>query len=98
MKRQGKTVAELSEALREAAARIALYRGDDQTLDLIFSIEPAHIREGNTALIEIWLDREAARLVKDGACALPAEAREQVRGLLTEGKIKAPGNIDFRMF
>jgi tetratricopeptide (TPR) repeat protein len=98
MKRRGRTTAELSEALREVAARIALSRRDDQTLDLIFSIEPAHIREGNTALIEIWLEREAARLVKNGACASLVKAREQVRGLLAEGKIKAPENIDFRMF
>jgi tetratricopeptide (TPR) repeat protein len=98
MKRQGKTVAELSEALREIAARIALSHEDDQTLDLIFSIEPAHIREGNTALIELWLDREAIRLVKSGTCAGTAEAREQVRGLLADGKLKAPGNIDFRMY
>jgi tetratricopeptide (TPR) repeat protein len=98
MKRRDTTVAELSEGLREAAARIALSRGDDQTLDLIFSIEPAHIREGNTALMEIWLEREAARLVRSGACAAPAEAKEKVRSLIASGKLKPPENIDFRMY
>jgi tetratricopeptide (TPR) repeat protein len=47
--------------LLETAARLAMKRGDDALLDTIFSLEPAHIREGNTALVDLWLEREKKR-------------------------------------
>jgi hypothetical protein len=91
-RREKRSAAELSEGLRETAALIALARGDDQTLDSIFAIEPAHLREGNNILTDIWKEREAARLVENGTCASLAEAREQA------GKLTPPRNIDFRMY
>jgi tetratricopeptide (TPR) repeat protein len=80
----------LSVPLLEAAARIALNRGNDALLDRIFSIEPVHIREGNTTLVTIWIEREIRRLTETG---IPqAEAEQQVR------KSRPPATIDFRMY
>jgi tetratricopeptide (TPR) repeat protein len=51
----------LSVPLIDAAARLAMQRGDDALLDRIFALEPAHIREGNTTLVELWFERERRR-------------------------------------
>ncbi|MDR1957180.1 MAG: hypothetical protein LBQ30_10050, partial [Treponema sp.] len=55
-------LAALPGPLLDVAARIAFARGDDALLDRIFSLEPAHIREGNTSLFDLWAAREARRL------------------------------------
>jgi len=86
----------LSVPLLDAAARIALNRGDDVLLDRIFAFEQAHIREGNTTLVEIWTERETRRLC---AKAIPrALAEEQLRKALAEGALVPPREIDFRMY
>jgi tetratricopeptide (TPR) repeat protein len=51
----------LSVPLIDAAARLAMHRGDDALLDRIFALEPAHIREGNTTLALLWFERERRR-------------------------------------
>ncbi|GHV84983.1 hypothetical protein AGMMS50230_05910 [Spirochaetia bacterium] len=51
--------------LVDAAAVLALNRGDDALLDRIFSLEPAHIREGNTTLVDLWQKRENRRSSKE---------------------------------
>jgi len=86
----------LSAPLLEAAARIALNRGNDTLLNRIFSIEQAHIREGNTALVEIWIEREIRRIGGNGASR--AEAEKQVRTALADGSLVPPREIDFRMY
>jgi tetratricopeptide (TPR) repeat protein len=83
-------------SLIEAAARIALNSGDAASLDRIFSIEPVHIREGNTALVDIWAEREIKRLVQKGVSRI--EAEEKVRATLATGLLVPPKEIDFRMF
>jgi hypothetical protein len=82
--------------LIEAAARIALNRGDDAGLDRIFSIEPVHIREGNTILVDIWTEREIRRLTGKGAARGEAETR--IRTALAKGSLVPPKEIDFRMY
>ncbi|MDR1574756.1 MAG: DUF5107 domain-containing protein [Treponema sp.] len=86
----------LSLPLINAAARIALRRGDEERLDHIFSLEPAHIREGDTALLDIWTEREIRRLCEKGAPRPSAE--EHVRKALAEGSLVPPAGIDFRMY
>jgi hypothetical protein len=80
--------------LLEAAAKLALKRGDDATLDRIFSHESAHIREGDTTLVDIWTEREIRRRCGNGMTR--AEAEKQVRKALAEGAL--PREIDFRMY
>ncbi|MDR1128123.1 MAG: DUF5107 domain-containing protein [Treponema sp.] len=82
--------------LLDAAARIAFARGDDALLDRLFSLEPARIREGNTALVDLWTAREIRRLIAGGMDASAAEAR--VRKALGSGELKPPREIDFRMY
>ncbi|MDR0503859.1 MAG: DUF5107 domain-containing protein [Treponema sp.] len=82
--------------LLEAAARIALERKDNSLLDRIFALEQAHLREGDTALVEIWLEREIRGLC--GAGKQRAEAQKQVQKALHEGVLVPPKGIDFRMF
>ncbi|MDR0585227.1 MAG: DUF5107 domain-containing protein [Treponema sp.] len=72
--------------LIDAAARIAFSRGDDALLDRIFSLEPAHIREGNTTLADIWIERETRRSPRSRRSALLAEP------------LLPPLTIDFRMY
>jgi tetratricopeptide (TPR) repeat protein len=83
-------------SLIEASARIAFNRGDTGTLDHIFSIEPAHIREGNNIFVDIWTEREIRKLTGKGISR--GEAETQVRTALTEGSLVPPKEIDFRMF
>ncbi|MDR0475629.1 MAG: hypothetical protein LBH43_18400, partial [Treponema sp.] len=82
--------------LIEAAARIALNRGDAAGLDRVFSLEPVHIREGNTVLVDIWTEREIMRLTEKGIPRSEAETR--VRTALAEGSLVPPKEIDFRMY
>jgi hypothetical protein len=84
----------LAVPLLEAAARLALKRNDDATLDRIFSHENAHIREGNTTLVDIWAEREIHRLCEKGMAR--AEAEKQLQKALAEGVL--PREIDFRMY
>jgi tetratricopeptide (TPR) repeat protein len=84
------SVEDLSNPLLEAAARIALNRGNDALLDRIFSLEPVHIREGNTTLVTIWNEREIRRLTETGMSQ--ADAEQQVQ------KSQPPATIDFRMY
>ena len=86
----------LSFPLLNAAAAIALEQGDDALLDRIFSVENAHIREGNNTLTNIWREREIRRRVAAGLSRTEAEAR--VRNALTEGTLAPPREIDFRMY
>jgi tetratricopeptide (TPR) repeat protein len=57
----------LSIPLIEAAARLAVdsfpigKHGDDALLEKIFSLEPAHIRESSTTLVDLWFERERRR-------------------------------------
>ncbi|MBU0929082.1 MAG: DUF5107 domain-containing protein [Spirochaetes bacterium] len=83
-------------ALREAAARIAFRLGDERELDRLLSEEPARVREGSTALTELWAEREAGRIVADGADI--AEARARIAEALERGDLAPPRAIDFRMF
>ena len=83
-------------SLIEAAARIALNSGDDAGLNRIFSIEPVHIREGNTALVDIWIEREIKRLTQEGVSR--SEAETQIRTALSAGSLIPPKEIDFRMY
>jgi tetratricopeptide (TPR) repeat protein len=80
--------------LLDAAARIAFAQGDDPLLDRIFSLEPPHIREGNTTLVDLWTAREIRRL---GGLDKTA-AEEQVRRALASGEREPPREIDFRMY
>jgi tetratricopeptide (TPR) repeat protein len=82
--------------LLDAAARLALARGDDAALDRIFAAEPAHIREGNTTLVDIWAAREIRRLTGGGMDQAEAEAR--IREALAAGELEPPREIDFRMY
>jgi tetratricopeptide (TPR) repeat protein len=68
----GTDVLSASGPLLDAAARIAVERGDDAALDRFVAAEPAHIREGNTALADLWIAREARRLAA-GNRELPRE-------------------------
>jgi tetratricopeptide (TPR) repeat protein len=87
---------ELSVPLLETAARIALKKGNDTLLDRIFSFEQAHIREGNTTLVEIWIEREIRRICGNGASR--DEAEKQVQAALADGLLVPPKEIDFRMY
>ncbi|MDR2019776.1 MAG: DUF5107 domain-containing protein [Treponema sp.] len=80
--------------LLDAAARIAFERGDDAALDRFFAAEPAHIREGNTALADLWAAGELRRLTAEGV----TEAEERVRSALAAGELEPPREIDFRMY
>ncbi|MDR1410755.1 MAG: DUF5107 domain-containing protein [Spirochaetaceae bacterium] len=87
--------------LLDAAARIAFARGTespdgDALLDRLFSLEPARIREGNTALVDLWTAREIRRFAAGGMDAAAAEAR--VREALASGEMEPPREIDFRMY
>jgi len=86
----------LSPPLLDAAARLALGRGDDTALDRIFSVEQAHIREGNTTLMEIWTEREIRKLCGKGAARAAAE--QQVNRAIADGVLVPPREIDFRMY
>ncbi|MDR0323089.1 MAG: DUF5107 domain-containing protein [Treponema sp.] len=86
----------LSVPILEAAAKIALNRGDDSFLDKIFSIEQAHLREGNTVFIEIWTEREVRRLCKTGMTR--NEAEEKIKKAMADGSVVPPREIDFRMY
>jgi hypothetical protein len=92
----GQEDAVLQGPLLDAAARIAFVRGDDVLLDRLFSLEPARIREGNTALVDLWTAREIRRLIAGGMDAATAEAR--VRKALDSGELEPPQEIDFRMY
>jgi tetratricopeptide (TPR) repeat protein len=82
--------------LLDAAARIAFALGDNARLDSIFSLEPAHIREGNTTLVDLWTAREIRRL---GAGGMNRDAAEAwVRKALASGELEPPREIDFRMY
>ena len=70
IKRAGSLEA-LSVPLMDAAARLALKNNDDSLLDKIFSIEQAHIREGNNSMVEIWAQREAGRTASSDSETLP---------------------------
>lgn len=94
--RQAGSLDALPVSLIEASARIAFNRGDTGTLDHIFSIEPAHIREGNNIFVDIWTEREIRKLTGKGISR--GEAETQVRTALTEGSLVPPKEIDFRMF
>jgi tetratricopeptide (TPR) repeat protein len=82
--------------LLDAAARIAFAHNDDAALDGIFSLEPAHIREGNTTLVDLWTAREIRRLVSAGMDKDAAETR--IRKALASGELEPPWEIDFRMY
>ena len=86
----------LSVPLMNAIARIALNRKDEELLNRIFSLEPAHIREGDTALVDLWTEREIKRLCEKGLGRPDAEA--EVRQALSEGSLTPPAGIDFRMY
>jgi tetratricopeptide (TPR) repeat protein len=86
----------LSIPLLNAAAALALSRGDDAMLDKIFSIEQPHIREGNTTLVEIWTEREIRRY--GGGSISGTQAEDMVRKALAEGSLTIPREIDFRMY
>jgi len=86
----------LSVPLLETAAKIALKDGDDELLDKIFLIEQAHIREGNTVMVDIWTEREIRRLCSTGMTM--AEAEAQFRKSLANGSLLPPLEIDFRMY
>jgi hypothetical protein len=88
--------ADLRGPLLDAAARIAFARNDDIQLDRIFSLEPAHIREGDTTLVDLWTAREIRRLTDAGVDQSAAEAR--VREALASGELSPPREIDFRMY
>ncbi|MDR0539664.1 MAG: DUF5107 domain-containing protein [Spirochaetaceae bacterium] len=83
-------------ALLNAAARLALERGDDALLDRICALEPAHIREGDNTLFEIWVERETRRHAARGLDT--AAAKALVMNGLSSGTLSAPRRIDFRMF
>ena len=95
-RRRAGSLERLSLPLIDAAARLALDRGDDALLEKIFSLEPAHIREGNTSLVDRWIEREIRRLERDGLSRSGAEA--QTRAALDAGALIPPGEIDFRMY
>jgi len=82
--------------LLETAARLALNGKDDTMLDKIFSIEQAHLREGNTTMVEIWIEREIRRL--NGKGIPRAEAEKWVMEGLVDGALVPPREIDFRMY
>jgi tetratricopeptide (TPR) repeat protein len=82
--------------LIEAAARIALNQGDAAGLDRVFSLEPVHIREGNTVLVDIWTEWEIRKLSEKGISR--SEAETHIRTALAEGSLPPPKEIDFRMY
>ena len=86
----------LSTPLLEAAARLALTKGDDDLLEQIFSIEQPHIREGKNTMIEIWKEREIKRLCKKGHTQ--KEAEEKLIEAMSSGSLIPPKEIDFRMY
>ena len=83
-------------SLLETAARLALNDEDDTLLDKIFSIEQAHLREGNTTMVEIWIEREIRRLKGKGVPQ--AEAEKRVMENMANGSLVPPREIDFRMY
>jgi len=96
VKRHSGSLETLPVSLIEAAARIALNSEDNVGLDRIFSLEPVHVREGNTALVDIWTEREIRRFTREGVSRNEAETR--VRTALSEGSLVPPKTIDFRMY
>ncbi|MDR2184694.1 MAG: hypothetical protein LBO80_03360 [Treponema sp.] len=72
----------------------AFERGDDAALDRFFAAEPAHIREGDAALADLWTAREVRRRTAAGITG----AEEQVRRSLAAGELEPPREIDFRMY
>ncbi|AEF84523.1 conserved hypothetical protein [Treponema primitia ZAS-2] len=90
-------MAEDSGPLTDALAKLAFARRDDALLDTLFSREPAHIREANTTLIDLWISREARRLGERENLST-AEAEEQIKRRVALGELSPPMEIDFRMF
>jgi tetratricopeptide (TPR) repeat protein len=90
------SVETLSLPLLEAAAELALRRKDDALLDRIFSIEPAHFREGKTTLMDIWIEREIRHICESGKNR--EEAEKELKKLMLDEKLIPPREIDFRMF
>jgi len=86
----------LSVPLLQAAAVIALKREDDVLLDKIFSVESAGIREGDTVLVDIWIEREIRRLCRAGKTR--EEALKQTQKALFDSSLVPPLKIDFRMY
>ena len=86
----------LSLPLLEAAAELALRQKDDALLDRIFSLEPAHIREGKTTLLDIWIEREIRRICDSGKNRKGAE--KELQKMMLEEKLIPPREINFRMY
>ncbi|MDR2901373.1 MAG: DUF5107 domain-containing protein [Treponema sp.] len=83
--------------LLDVAARIASHDHDEEMLALIFAKEPARIREGNTTLIDLWIEREADKLSeREGQSK--ENAVKMVKLAISEGTLIPPAEIDFRMF
>jgi tetratricopeptide (TPR) repeat protein len=74
-----RTGAMLSGPLADALAALAFKRGDDTLLDSIFAREPPRIREGNTALVDLWLEREKLRGNESGTPPREIDFRMFVR-------------------
>jgi tetratricopeptide (TPR) repeat protein len=82
----------LSGPLADALAALAFKRGDDALLDAIFAREPPHIREGNTALVDLWLAREKLRGNENGTPPREIDFRMFVRQDPSGGHPDAPRN------
>ncbi len=87
----------LEGSLLDAAAVIAYRYGNDQLLSAIFAKEPARIREGNTTLIDLWIECEADKLVKREGQSKD-QALKEIKKSIAEGVLVPPAEIDFRMF
>jgi tetratricopeptide (TPR) repeat protein len=69
----------VSSPLADSLAALAFTRGDDALLDAVFAREPPHIREGNTALVDLWLAREKLRGNENGTPPREIDFRMFVR-------------------
>jgi tetratricopeptide (TPR) repeat protein len=83
--------------LLDATAIIAYHDSDEKLLADIFAKEPVHIREGNTTLIDLWMELESDKLMKSEGQS-KEESLRNIKNAIADGKILPPANIDFRMF
>jgi hypothetical protein len=93
----GAGIENLEGPLLDAAALIAYRDRNEQMLAAVFSKEPARIREGNTTLINLWIEYEADKLAETEGQS-KAQAVREIKKSIAEGSIVPPAEIDFRMF
>jgi len=78
--------------LRIAAARLALEAGQFDEVERLIDYDFAVIREGETALTDLWREVKAGRLAADRGVPVSAELMQEAMK-----RFPAPSRIDFRL-